>query len=218
MKPFTSSVILSAAKDPALFRSFIRPRKNLPRMKNLPWCLIPMLLLLGSFASAQTLTGTVKNSTTGKPCAGDEVILSVSARAWKKPDAPSPTPRAIHFQARRRARPAPVRVIHQEVTYHRMAPPGTTSVEVEVYDVGKKIEGIEVVADIMRFQAAAGTDAGRAYVRRSEYLQASAHADERTQPRVLCSRRREGDRRPGHDRRRTARELRSRSRRREREE
>ena len=27
-----------------------------------------------------------------------------------------------------------VRVIHQEVTYHRMAPPGTTSVEVEVFD------------------------------------------------------------------------------------
>ncbi len=37
-----------------------------------------------------------------------------------------------------------------------MAPPGTTSVEVEVYDVGKKIEGIEVVADIMRVQVEQG--------------------------------------------------------------
>jgi hypothetical protein len=37
-----------------------------------------------------------------------------------------------------------------------MAPPGTTSVEVEVYDVGKKVEGISVVADIMRFQASQG--------------------------------------------------------------
>jgi hypothetical protein len=50
-----------------------------------------------------------------------------------------------------------VRVIHQDVTYHRMAPPGTTSVEVEVYDVSKKVEGIEVIADIMRFQAGNGT-------------------------------------------------------------
>src|SRR6202043_1004167 len=49
-----------------------------------------------------------------------------------------------------------VRAIHQEVTYHRMAPPGTTSVEVEVFDVGKKVEGIDVVADIMRFQAGQG--------------------------------------------------------------
>ena len=37
-----------------------------------------------------------------------------------------------------------------------MAPPGTTSVELEVYDVGKKIEGITNVADIMRFQASQG--------------------------------------------------------------
>jgi len=49
-----------------------------------------------------------------------------------------------------------VRAIHQEVTYHRMAPPGTTSVEMEVYDVGKKIDGIAVVADIMRVQADQG--------------------------------------------------------------
>ena len=37
-----------------------------------------------------------------------------------------------------------------------MAPPGTTSVEVEVYDVGKKVDGIQVVADIMPFQASQG--------------------------------------------------------------
>jgi hypothetical protein len=37
-----------------------------------------------------------------------------------------------------------------------MAPPGTTSVEVEVYDVNKKVDGIEMVADIMRFQAQQG--------------------------------------------------------------
>jgi hypothetical protein len=49
-----------------------------------------------------------------------------------------------------------VRAIHQAVTYHRMAPPGTTSVEVEVYDVGKQIDGIEVVADIMRLQVERG--------------------------------------------------------------
>src|SRR6202021_634294 len=32
-------------------------------------------LLLTSFAAAQTLTGTVKNSTTGKPAVGDEVVV-----------------------------------------------------------------------------------------------------------------------------------------------
>src|SRR5580700_2656046 len=37
--------------------------------------LICFTLLLTSLASAQTLTGRVKNSTTGKPAAGDDVVL-----------------------------------------------------------------------------------------------------------------------------------------------
>ena len=37
-----------------------------------------------------------------------------------------------------------------------MAPPGTTSVELEVYDVAKKIDGLEVVADIVRLQVEQG--------------------------------------------------------------
>src|SRR5437879_8120638 len=49
-----------------------------------------------------------------------------------------------------------VRAIHQGVTYHRIAPPGTTSVDVEVYDVAKQIDGIAVVADIMRIQVEKG--------------------------------------------------------------
>ena len=49
-----------------------------------------------------------------------------------------------------------VRAIHQEVTYHRMAPPGTTSVELEVFDVAKKVDGITVVADILRLEAQQG--------------------------------------------------------------
>jgi hypothetical protein len=103
-----------------------------------------LALLLSSLASAQTLTGNVKNSTTGKPAAGDEAGRT-------KTDAKG------HFMFKLDGQgPHLVRVIHQEVTYHRMAPPGSTSVEVEVFDVGKKVEGIEVVADIMRFQAAQG--------------------------------------------------------------
>ncbi len=64
--------------------------------------------------------------------------------------------RQFHFQARRRQGPHLVRVIHQEVTYHRMAPPGSTSVEVRRLRRRKKVEDIEVVADIMRFQAGQG--------------------------------------------------------------
>jgi hypothetical protein len=39
------------------------------------------------------------------------------------------------------------------VNYFRPAPPGTTSVEVEVYDAGKEVAGISGLADITRVQA-----------------------------------------------------------------
>jgi hypothetical protein len=119
-------------------------------------CVLIALLLLSSLASAQTLTGAVKNGTTGKPAAGDDVVLLSLGQGMEeagrtKSDAKGNFSFKLDAQG-----PHLVRVIHQEVTYHRMAPPGTTSVEVQVYDVGKKIEGIEVVADIMRFQAGQG--------------------------------------------------------------
>ncbi len=117
---------------------------------------VAMLLFLSTLASAQTLTGTVKNSTTGKPAAGDEVVLLKLGQGMEEAGRTKADSKG-NFSFKLDAQgPHLVRAIHQGVTYHRMAPPGTTSVEVEVYDVGKQIEGIEVVADIMRFQAGQG--------------------------------------------------------------
>lgn len=113
--------------------------------------------LLSSLASAQTLTGTVKNSTTGKPAAGDDVILLSLGQGMEEAGRTKTDSKGnFSFKLDNAQAPHLVRAIHQEVTYHRMAPPGTTSVAVEVYDVGKKVEGIEVVADIMRVQAEQG--------------------------------------------------------------
>ncbi len=115
------------------------------------------LLLLTSLAAAQTLTGTVKNSTTNKPAAGDEVILLKLGRGMEEVGRTKADSKGnFTFKLDDAQTPHLIRAIHQDVTYHRMAPPGTTSVDVEVYDVGKKIEGIEVVADIMRVQAEKG--------------------------------------------------------------
>jgi len=114
-------------------------------------------LLLTTFAFAQTLTGTVKNSTTGKPSAGDDVVLlSLSEGMQESGRTKTDAKGNFSFKLDDAQSPHLVRAIHEGVTYHRMAPPGMTSVEVEVYDVAKKVEGIEVVADIMRVQAEQG--------------------------------------------------------------
>lgn len=116
------------------------------------------ILLLSSFAGAQTLTGTVKNGTTGKPAAGDEIVLLKLGQGMEETGRTKTDSKGnFSFKLDDDAQaPHLVRAVHQEVTYHRMVPPGTTSVEVDVYDVGKKIDGIEVVADIMRVQVERG--------------------------------------------------------------
>jgi hypothetical protein len=109
---------------------------------------------LTSLASADTLTGIVTNGTNGKPAAGDEVVLLKLAQGMEEAGRTKTDSKGnFKFSAPDlSSAPHLVRVIHQGVTYHRMAPPGTTSVEAQVYDVAKKIDGISVTADVMRVE------------------------------------------------------------------
>jgi len=103
---------------------------------------------------AQTLTGTVTNATTNKAAANDEVVLlSLSQGMQESGRTTTDVKGSFTLKLDDSNGPHLIRVIHQGVTYHKMAPPGTTSVEVEVYDVAKKVEGIGVTADVMRLQA-----------------------------------------------------------------
>jgi hypothetical protein len=110
-------------------------------------------VLLSAVASAQNLSGTLKNGTTGKPAAGDDVILiklgqGMEEAARTKSDASG------HFSFNLPDNgPHLIRAVHEGVTYHSMAPPGSSSVEVQVFDVAKKLSDISVTADVMRFQA-----------------------------------------------------------------
>jgi hypothetical protein len=165
-----SPVILSEAKDPIPAATTASPSREFSLQSVLAFvrtacrkspltsaATIAATLLLTSFASAQTLTGTVKNSTTGKPAAGDEVVLLKLGQGMEEAGRTKADAKGqFSFKLYDAQAPHLIRAIHQDVTYHRMAPPGTTSVEVEVYDVGKKIEGITVLADILRIQTEQG--------------------------------------------------------------
>ena len=117
---------------------------------------IALLLAAGS-AQAATLTGTVTNGTTNKPSAGDEVILIKLAAGMEeaghtKTDAQG----KFTFTFDDANSPHLVRAIHQGATYHQMAPPGTNSVSVQVYDVSRKVEGVKAIADLMYLQSSKG--------------------------------------------------------------
>ncbi|HTS38361.1 MAG TPA: hypothetical protein VMH04_21990 [Candidatus Solibacter sp.] len=118
---------------------------------------LAILLLLSTLSSAQSLTGTVKNSTTNKPSAGDDVILLSLGQGMEEAGRTKSDAKGnFSLKLDNTQGPHLVRVVHEGVTYHRMAPPGTTSVEIEVYDAAKKLDGIAVVADIMRLQVEQG--------------------------------------------------------------
>ena len=141
-------VILSGARSEG--SAFLAKSKDLVFLSAL-------FTVLTLSASAQTLTGTVKNSTTGKPAAGDDVVLLKLGQGMEEAGRTKADSKGNFSFKLDEQGPHLVRAIHQGVTYHRMAPPGTTSVEVEVFDVSKKLQsGLEVVADVMRLQAEQG--------------------------------------------------------------
>ena len=116
-----------------------------------------LVCALATFVSAETLTGTVKNGTTNQPSAGDDVVLIKLAQGMEeaartKTDAEG----KFSFTIEDSGGPHLIRVIHQSVTYHTMAPPGTKSVEAKVYDVSKKVAGVSPIADLMYVQAGEG--------------------------------------------------------------
>ena len=118
------------------------------------YLVLGLMLALAGSAFADTLTGTVKNATVNKPAANDEVVLLNLAEGMQEAGRTKTDAKGnFSFNLNDSGSPHLIRVIHQGVTYHRMAPPGTTSVEAQVYDVSKKVDGISVTADVMRVQA-----------------------------------------------------------------
>ena len=123
--------------------------------------LAAILSLALASAAAQTLSGTVTNGTTNKPAAGDEVILinlttTMEIAANTKADSNG----KFSFKLTGGSGPHLIRAVHQGVTYHQIAPPGVSSVEVNVYDVATKVSGLTVTADVIRFQADSGSMQG----------------------------------------------------------
>ena len=115
--------------------------------------------LLGSLATASTITGSVRNGTTSKPAAGDEVILLKLVNGMEE-ESRTRTDASGRFTLQIQDSSAThlVRVNHQKVNYHAPAPPGTDTVgEIEVFDSAPKIQGIQGRVDLMRMQSDGNT-------------------------------------------------------------
>jgi hypothetical protein len=106
------------------------------------------LLLTGAGTQAQ-ITGTVTNKTTGKPAAGDAVVL-VDVQAGMSVVAKATTDAGGHYKL---SKPGQsnylVRVIHQGATYFIGAPEGGAAGDIAVYDVAAKADGVVIDEDVV---------------------------------------------------------------------
>ena len=120
--------------------------------------LLPVMLALLALAThADTITGTVTNGTNNKPAAGDDVVLIKLMQGMQEAGRTTTDAKGkFTLQVDNASEPHLIRVNHQKVGYFRPAPPGTSSVEVQVYDVAQKVQGVTTSVDIMRFQSDAG--------------------------------------------------------------
>jgi hypothetical protein len=104
-------------------------------------------------AQAASISGNVTNKTTNKPAADDDVVLIALAQGMQEAGR-TKTDAHGHFTLN-----VPdngmhlVRVDHQKAAYFEPVPPGTTSVNVAVYDVQPKVAGVSTEADVMRIEA-----------------------------------------------------------------
>ena len=116
-----------------------------------------LLLLFTAGAFADSLTGTVTNGTNGKPSSGDDVVLIKLAQGMQEAGRTKTDSKGnFKLDVDNLSEPHLVRVNHQGVNYFQPAPPGTSSVNLQVFDVAKKLDAISTTVDVMRFQSQNG--------------------------------------------------------------
>jgi len=114
------------------------------------------VLLASALAHATTVTGTVTNKTTGKPAAGDTVVL-VDVQAGMGEVAHATTDSNGRYSlALPGNSPYLIRVTHQGAGYFIAAPEGATPANITVYDVAQKVQGVFIEADVLEVETDQG--------------------------------------------------------------
>lgn len=116
------------------------------------------IIFCSTVSFAADITGTVTNKTTNKPAAGDDVILLRLAQGMDEV-ARTKTDAQGHFKLNLAdaAGPHLLRVNHRNVNYHKPVPPGTKSVDVDVFDAAETLDKVSQSVAVMRLEADGGT-------------------------------------------------------------
>jgi hypothetical protein len=113
-------------------------------------------LFASALAQAATVTGTVTDKTTGKPAAGDTVVL-VEPMSGMSEVGHATTDGQGHYTLNLPgSNPYLIRVTHQGAEYFADVPRGGGTDDVSVYDVAAKVQGVSIDTDILEIEAQNG--------------------------------------------------------------
>jgi hypothetical protein len=125
-------------------------------MKTFLHAAIVSFLFAGTLARAVQLTGRVTNKTTGKPAAGDAVVL-VEPMTGMTEVAHTTVDGSGHYSINRPTNaPALVKVTHQGAEFFADAPQTGAIRDIFVYDVAPKVDGVFIEADVLELEVANG--------------------------------------------------------------
>ena len=119
--------------------------------------LLPAALsLLAPMARAATVTGTVRNGTSGKPAAGVDVIL-IQLAGDMKPVANTKTAADGNYSienpaAGRDGMPMLIRAVYRGVNFHQPLPPGQLTADVTVYEPTADPKTVKFNTRVVMFQ------------------------------------------------------------------
>jgi len=125
-------------------------------MKTVLHVTIAGFLFAGALAQAAQLTGTVTDKTTGKPAAGDAVVLVEPMTGMTEVAHTTVDARGHYTLNRPSNAPALVKVTHQGAEFFADAPQSGAVPDIAVYDVAQKVDGVFIEADVMELESANG--------------------------------------------------------------
>ncbi len=113
-------------------------------------------LFAGAQAQAATVSGTVTDKTTGKPAAGDAVVLVEPMSGMSEVGHTTTDARGHYSLNLPSSVPYLVRATHQGADYFIPAPQGGGTGDIPVYDVAAKVQGVTIDSDILEVEAQNG--------------------------------------------------------------
>jgi len=147
-----------------------------------PLLIAILILAFATLAAAAEITGTVTNRTTNQPAARADVILLKLAQGMEEA-ARTKTDAQGRYRLALDDEKAPhlIRVVYQDATYHKAAPPGVTNADVDVYDAAAKVQGVRLSMNIVRLEPQPGQlNVMELYVVKNESQPARTQMSDRT--------------------------------------